>query len=224
MTKLRELLEELKLVFSGRNSILDSILPPLLFVLVNALFGLMPALWSAFGSSLLFTLLRLIRRQPIGYALLGAGATALAGGLALLLKRADAFFLPSLVNGALTVLVLLLSLVFKRPAVAFTSSVTRRWPLEWYWQERVRPAYSEVTAIWAVYSVLKLALQYYFYRQGQTNALAVFNLVSGWPTLILLLVVSYLYGLKRLKQLGGPSVEEFKQGTPPPWLGQQRGF
>ncbi|MDK2980740.1 MAG: hypothetical protein PWQ55_1087 [Chloroflexota bacterium] len=224
MDKIRELLEELRLVFGGRNSILDSILPPLLFVLANALFGLTPALWAAFGGSLAFVLLRLARRQPLKNALLGAGATALAAGLALLLKRAQAFFLPSLVNGALTVLVLLLSLVLKRPAVAFTSALTRRWPLQWYWHDRVRPAYSEVTAIWAVYSAIKLAFQYYFYRQGQTNALAVFNLASGWPALILLLVVSYLYGLKRLKQLGGPSVEEFKQDAPPPWQGQQRGF
>ena len=88
----------------------------------------------------------------------------------------------------------------------------------------VRPAYSEVTAIWAVYSAVKLAFQYYFYRQAQTNALAVFNLVSGWPALIVLLVVSYLYGLKRLRQLGGPSVDEFENGISPPWQGQQRGF
>ena len=31
-------------------------------------------------------------------------------------------------------------------------------------------------------------------------------------------------GLWRLGNLGGPSVEEFKNGAPPPWQGQQRGF
>jgi uncharacterized membrane-anchored protein YitT (DUF2179 family) len=220
----KELLEQFKLVFSGRNSIFDSVIPPLLFMLTNALYGLTPALWVAFGSSLLCILLRLIRRERFRNALLGAGATGLAVGLAMLLRSAQAFFLPSLLNGALTVLVLLLSLVFKRPAVAFTSYLTRRWPLGWYWHARVRPAYSEVTAIWAVYSALKLAFQYYFYRNALTNSLAVFNLVSGWPALIVLLVISYLYGLKRLRQLGGPSVEEFKNDTPPPWQGQQRGF
>ena len=220
----KELLEEFKLVFSNRNSILDSVIPPLLFMLANGLFGLTPALWAAFGGSLLFILLRLFRREPLKFAFAGAGATALAVGLVLLLKRAQAFFLPSLVNGALTVLVLLISMIIKRPAVAFTSYLTRRWPLGWYWHERVRPAYSEVTAIWLVYSAVKLAFQYYLYRNALANALAIFNLVSGWPTLIVLLVISYLYGLKRLRQLGGPSVEEFKNNTPPPWQGQQRGF
>jgi hypothetical protein len=31
-------------------------------------------------------------------------------------------------------------------------------------------------------------------------------------------------GFKRLKQLGGSSVKEFKNGAPPPRQGQQRGF
>jgi len=51
-----------------------------------------------------------------------------------------------------------------------------------------------------------------------------FNLISGWPATILLLVISYIYGQNRLEALRGPSVEEFKKGTPPPWNGQQRGF
>jgi hypothetical protein len=38
------------------------------------------------------------------------------------------------------------------------------------------------------------------------------------------LIASYLYGTWRLRNLGGPSVEEFKSGAEPPWEGQQRGF
>ena len=44
------------------------------------------------------------------------------------------------------------------------------------------------------------------------------------PATMILLIVSYLYGTWRLRNLGGPSVEEFKSGTEPPWEGQQRGF
>ncbi|MBN1859682.1 hypothetical protein JW848_10850 [Candidatus Bipolaricaulota bacterium] len=46
----------------------------------------------------------------------------------------------------------------------------------------------------------------------------------GWPAIILLLAATYLYGLWRLRTLGGPSVEEFKAGAPEPWSGQQKGF
>jgi len=148
----------------------------------------------------------------------------LAGGLARLLDYASAYYLPALVNGAATVIILLVSNLLKRPAVAFTSYITRRWPLEWYWHPRVRPAYSEVTAIWVVFFAIKVAVQYYLYRINNISALAVFNVTGGWPALIILLVVSYLYGLKRLAALQGPSVDEFKSKTPPPWQGQRHGF
>ena len=82
MAKFQELLEELKLVFSGRNSIFDSLLPPLLFIIINAIFGFMPALWVSLGSSVCITALRLIHRQPLWYALGGMGAVLLAVGLA----------------------------------------------------------------------------------------------------------------------------------------------
>jgi hypothetical protein len=39
-----------------------------------------------------------------------------------------------------------------------------------------------------------------------------------------LLIVSYLYGTWRLRNLGGPSVEEFQAGEEPPWESQRRGF
>ena len=224
MPRVEELFEEFKLVFSGRNSFLDTIVPPLLFVLVNALAGLPSAVWTALGASLVFSLLRLIKHQAVWYALGGMGATLLAAGLAFTLDRAEAYFLPSLVNGALMVVLLLVSLIIKRPAVAFTSYMTRHWPLDWYWHPKVRPAYSEVTAIWIVYSFAKLLVQLVLFQRGLTDSLAVFNLVSGWPALVVLLVISYVYGLYRLKNLQGPSVEEFKNGTPPPWGGQQRGF
>jgi hypothetical protein len=39
-----------------------------------------------------------------------------------------------------------------------------------------------------------------------------------------LLIFSYLYGTRRLAQLSGPSVEEFRNNTPAPWQSQRRGF
>jgi hypothetical protein len=224
MASFKELLEEFRLVFSGRNSILDSVIPPLLFIIANAVFGVSIALWVSLGGSLLITILRLFKRQPLWYALAGMGAALLAFGLVLVFKKAEAFFLPSLLNGALTIAILAGSLVLKRPAVALTSCLARRWPLNWYWHPRVRPAYSEVTLLWLVYSGVKFFFQFYLYKNGMADTLAVFNLVSGWPALIILLVISYLYGQKRLRNLKGPSIDEFKKNTPPPWEGQKRGF
>ena len=35
---------------------------------------------------------------------------------------------------------------------------------------------------------------------------------------------SFLYGIWRLNDLGGPGVHEYKEGKEPPWEGQNRGF
>lgn len=220
----KELLEELRSVFSGGNSLLDSFFPPILFLVINAAFGFQAAMISSLLSGAMIMISRLLRKQKFVYALGGISAAGLAIGMRYLLNSTSAFFLPNLINGGLTTLVLLISILVKRPAVAFTSALTRRWPLEWYWHPKVRPAYAEVTAIWVVFSGIKLAIQWFLYRRDLFIQSAYFNFFSGWPALILLLIISYLYGLKRLTNLHGPSVEEFKENKPPPWEGQQRGF
>jgi hypothetical protein len=111
-----------------------------------------------------------------------------------------------------------------RPIVAFTSFVARRWPLDWYWHPKVRPAYSEVTWMWVVFFGLRLLLQVNLFQQEAASLLGIVQFLTGWPATIILLIISYLYGTWRLRNLGGPSVEEFKSGTEPPWEGQQRGF
>jgi hypothetical protein len=108
--------------------------------------------------------------------------------------------------------------------VAWTSYIARRWPLDWYWHPQVRPAYSEVTWLWVAFFGLRLLLAFSLFQREATGALAVVQLVTGWPATIILLIISYLYGTWRLRNLGGPSVEEFKASAEPPWEGQRRGF
>lgn len=222
--KLAELVDEFRLVFTGRSNVVDSILPPLLFVLLNTLLGLEYAI----GGSLLLVLvllgLRLVRGQPLQYALGGLAGVLVAVLVSWLLGSAEGYFLPGILSGAGTVLVALLSLAVRRPLVAWTSYLARRWPLEWYWHPQVRPAYSEVTWMWALFFALRTLLQVLVLRNESLQLVALTNFVTGWPATIGLLVVSYLYGTWRLRNLRGPSVEEFRKGAEPPWQGQRRGF
>lgn len=222
--RFREIIDELRTVVFGRSNLADSILPPVLFLIVHTWLGFEAAMWSSLAVAGGITALRLRRRQPVLYALGGIGGVGVAIGVALLSGRAEGFFLPGIVSGAATVLLCVVSALAGRPLVAYTSYVTRRWPLEWYWHPRVRPAYSEVTWMWAAFFGLRLALQIVLFQQEAAGLLAVANVVMGWPATIVLLVVSYLYGTWRLRTLGGPSVEELSQAADPPWQGQRRGF
>jgi len=221
--KLRELLDEFRLVL-GKGGLLDVVLPPLIFLIVNSLFGFQAAMWTSLGLAVLMAGLRLWHGQSLLYALGGIGSVGLAIGIVWLLGRAEGYFLPNLVSGALTVALSLVSLIIRRPIVAWTSFLTRRWPLDWYWHPQVRPAYSEVTIVWTVFFAARLFWQYSLYQAQAASQLAFVNLLMGWPALIVLLVFSYLYGIWRLQNLKGPSVEEFRKQVPPPWEGQKRGF
>ena len=222
--RLWELVLEFRTVVVGRTNLADTVFPPVLFVVLNAVLNQEAAVWGALIFALLVTVVRLVRRQSLHYALGGLGGVALAVLVARLLGRADGYFVPGIISGVGTIFVALASLTVRRPMVAWTSFIARRWPLEWYWHPRVRPAYSEVTYIWVLFYFLRSTLQFAVFRSESVESLAATNLVTGWPATIALLVVSYLYGSWRLQSLRGPSVEEFRNGVEPPWTSQRRGF
>ena len=222
--KWRELLDELRTVFAGRNSFLDAILPPIIFLVINGMVSFQAAMWSALSVSVVIAISRIIRKQSLLYALAGVGSVAVAIGIAWVLGKSEGFFLPGLISGSMTLLLTILSLVIRRPMVAWTSYLARRWPLDWYWHPLVRPAYSEVTFAWTVFFAARLFLQFSLFQNENVNLLAFTNFITGWPATILLLVFSYLYGTWRLTQLRGPSVDEFRNDTPAPWQSLGRGF
>lgn len=222
MPKANEIREELKSVLGGRT--IDALLPPLVFVIVNGLFTLEIALGAALGLALVLTMLRLLRGQPWTYALGGLLGVALAAGLALLTRNAASYFLPALVGSALIFVGTLVSLMIGKPVAAWLSHLTRGWPLEWFWRADVKPAYREVTWIWALLIAARLGIQVYLFQRGDAAALAWANTLLGWPVTIAVLVLSYIYGIWRLRSLGGPGVHEFRAGKNPPWEGQTRGF
>ena len=221
--KFFELSDEFRLVI-GKGSLLDAILPPVLFLIINSIFGFQAAMWTSLGLAVLIAVLRLARGQSLLYALAGIGSVGLAIGIVWLLGRSEGYFLPNLVSGAMTLALSLISLIIRRPLVAWTSFIARRWPLEWYWHPKIRPAYSEVTIAWTVFFATRLLWQYSLYQAQAASQLAFVNALMGWPALIVLLVFSYLYGTWRLGNLNGPSVDEFRKQVPPPWEGQKRGF
>ncbi len=221
--KWHELLDEFRLVL-GSGGLIDAVIPPVLFLLTNSIFGFQVAMWISLGLAVMIAALRLRRGQSLLYALAGIGSVGMAIAIVWLLGRAEGYFLPGLVSGGMTVALAFFSLLIRRPFVAWTSFIARRWPLEWYWHPLVRPAYTEVTIAWTIFFTARLLWQVSLFQAQAADQLAFINALLGWPAMIILLVLSYLFGTWRLKNLKGPSVKEFKQKVLPPWQGQQRGF
>ncbi len=220
--KTAEILEELQSIGSGKT--LDALLPPLLFALINHYAGLRMAVFLALGLAAVLGASRLIRRQPWQYALGGFLTVGLASSLAWLTRSATGYFIPAIATSAALFSLAFVSLLVGRPMAAWASHLARGWPLEWFWRNDIRPAYREVTIIWAMFFLLRLVIQFVLFRGGDVTGLAWAGLLLGWPVTILVLVISYIYGIRRLHVLRGPGVEEFRNNRMPPWKGQTRGF
>jgi hypothetical protein len=126
----REFVAKFKELVWEHGGIGDMLLPPLLFALFNSWLGLSWAVIAGFLLALGFLILRLIQGESLWQAISGAVIMFVAAGLAWALRRASAYFLPSIITGALTIVTGIISVLLRRPLTAVTSYVARQWPLE----------------------------------------------------------------------------------------------
>ena len=216
--------EDLRGLFVGERTLGDSFVAPIAFVVVYALSSLGPAAAAALVAGGLVAAWRVRKGQEVVYAVAGIGAIGFAAFLALRSGRPESFFLPGIVGAAAMAVLALVSILVGRPLSAWSSWSYRKWPLEWYWRQDVRPAYTAVTAVWALYFVGRAGLQWIFYVAERPEALAAAKVATSWPTIIPLLIATYAYGNRRLHKLGGPTVAEFEAAAEGPYTGRQRGF
>lgn len=222
MNKGKEILEELTSVLSGKT--LDAIIPPLVFVIVNSIFGLTTAIIVALILSATFGIYRLIRKQSGLYAIGGSLGILLASGFALLAKNATNYFLPGIVTNAFVLILTIVTLILDKPLAAYASHLTRGWTLTWFWRNDVKPAYREVTYMWSLFFLIRTIIQVTLYTSDNVDALVWANTIMGLPVTIAVLTLSYLYGLWRLRNLKGPGIDEFLENKTAPFRGQTRGF
>jgi len=217
-----EIIEELKTVLSSKT--IDAILPPLFFVIINRVVSLNAAAVTAISVAVIIGVIRLVKKQPWKYALGGLFLVSLASGLSFITKSAASYFIPAIISSSVLIILALGSLIIGKPLAAWASHLTRGWPLEWFWRKDVKPAYREVTWFWTAFLFMRLFVQITLYRIGETTNLTWANILLGWPFTITILIFSYIYGIWRLRNLGGPGVHEYQEDKEPPWEGQKRGF
>lgn len=66
-----DVLDELSQLFTGRVNVADGVLPPLVFVAVDAWLGLVPATIAGIGSALSIVLWRIMRGRALRFASAG---------------------------------------------------------------------------------------------------------------------------------------------------------
>jgi Protein of unknown function (DUF3159) len=195
------------------DKIIDATVPPIVFVGLSGWLGLQPAAAGSFSLAVLLVVARMWRGQRLLYALGGLAGVMLGVGAALWSGTAAGFFVPGIIVNVVMGVACIVTILTKRPLIALTSAAIYRWPLDWYWQTNTRPAYSEITWVWAAFYLLRAALQGALVAQGAVGWLLVARILFGWPAFAGLLVGTYAYINWRLPRLGAPTVEEWQGKT-----------
>lgn len=220
--KKNDLLQEIQ--FFTRGKTFDALIPPLIFGATNQLAQLNTAILAAILVATFNVFYRIIRGDKKVYALGGLLAVIAAGGYSWFTQDPRSYFLATFISSGILAIGSVLLLFFNKPLALLLSHLSRGWPIKWYFRKDIFPAYFEVSIIWSLLLLLRLAVRYFIYTQQTALIIAISNLLLGWPLNVGVLVLSYIYGIWRLRRLKGPSVEEFIQNKPSPWKGQTKGF
>ncbi|TQN42317.1 uncharacterized protein DUF3159 [Blastococcus colisei] len=101
----------------GWRGMVDATLPTIAFIVANSLGGLRTGIWAALGAALLVFLLRLLRRESVQQAISGLFAVGIAVAIAAATGQARDFYVPGIIRNAGLAVILLGSVVLRRPLV-----------------------------------------------------------------------------------------------------------
>ncbi|KHK97544.1 hypothetical protein LK09_11140 [Microbacterium mangrovi] len=177
----------------GWRGVLESVLPGLAFVVTYTITRqLVLPLVVSLGIAVVFTLVRLVSRQPVTAALGGLVATAIAAGIALWTGRAQDNFLWGFFIDLLFGAVLLISLLVRRPLIGLAVGWLMDDAPGWREDPRKRRTFFWLTVLWTGLFAARLIVEVPLYLAGAVTALGTVKLLMGLPLFAPLVAVSWL--------------------------------
>ena len=171
------LLEQL----GGVGGLVSSVVPVVIFVAVNPLIGLQPAIWASLGTAVAVGVWRLVRREPLQPAVSGILGVAVCAFIAYQTGEARGFFLYGIWYSLVAGLALVVSVVVRRPLVGVLWSVLNGSGYGWRNDRRVRLGFDVATLVWAVFFLARFGVQRWLYDMQEIGWLGVARLAMGLP-------------------------------------------
>jgi len=185
-----------------RKQMLDSIggwtgtaiaaIPPVVFVIVNAVAGLGPAIGAAIGTAVLLAAYRLVRRQSVQQALTGLFGVVIAALIAARTGQARGYFLLGIWSSFAYGAVFLASMLVRRPVVGLLWEFLDPSPthdedadVPWHRRAPLLRAYLLATAGATAVFLARGGVQLALYKQKATGWLAFARVAMGYPLWIL---------------------------------------
>lgn len=165
----------------GLSGLIASVIPVVVFVMLNAVGGFMVALWSALASAVVIAVIRLVRRERLQPAISGAIGVAICAFIAYRVGEAKGFFLLGIWTSLVYAALFVGSLLIRYPLVGVIWHGLRGDGLRWRSDRRIVRGYDVATLTWAVVFVARFVVQRWLYDNDETNALGIARLAMGLP-------------------------------------------
>jgi|1185.fasta_scaffold104771_2 MFS family permease len=172
----------LQSVIGGPRGLAESILPMTVFSVVWAFtHDVQKSVLAALVPAALFTIWRLVAREPVTQALGGLLGIGLGAGLALFTGRAQDFFVPGIVKNLAFGALYAISALVRYPLIGLLLGFTLGEELHWRKVPRRMRVYQQATWVWVGVFAVRALVQGRLYTQGDPTTLGFVNLVLGLP-------------------------------------------
>jgi len=188
----------------GVPGIIASTIPVAVFVVVNIIATLQPALIAAIVAGVGIAAWRIARKQPLQPAVSGLFGVGIAAFIAYRTGEARGFYLPGLIYSAVL-------------GLAFLVSVIVRWPLagviwhgingdgqSWRRDPRLLRAYTWASLLWTLVFAARLVVQGLLYNADATTWLGIARLAMGYP-LVGVALLGTVWAVSRARRLPNPA-------------------
>ncbi len=182
----------------GPRGLIDTGLPAIVFVIVNATSGLSPAIIAALASGVVLVVVRLIRREPIRQAISGFFGLGIAALFASRTHSAKGFFLPGILYQAALAVAAIVSLAIRRPVIGYAMAALDPRYARWRQEPKLIRAMDLATVIWGFVFLLRAVVQGILYLGNHPGWLAAVKIAMGWPLFAAALALSYALGRRAL--------------------------
>jgi hypothetical protein len=162
--------------------------PTVVFVAVNAIWGLRPAIIAAVGSALVLAAYRVARRQSAQQALSGLIGVVIAAIIAGRTGEAKGYFLIGILTSFAYAAVFLGSVAVRRPLIGviweFLDPTPATEGVRWYRIRALLRAYALATLAAGAVFLARAIVQLSLFRDNDTGWLAVARIAMGYPLYI----------------------------------------
>ena len=191
----------------GPVGMLDSGLPVVVFVLVNAIWHHLGwAIGSALAAGVLIAVTRLIRHKPVTQAVAGLFGVGIAAFIAHRTGSAKGYFLFGIWSFVLYGSALLVSMLVRWPLIGVLwESINGRGTV-WRQDRKLVRRYDYATAVWVVVFAARFFVQNQLYQADEVGWLATARLVMGYPVYLIAIVLTVLI----VGSANGMSLPSFK--------------